>query len=266
LGIPLVAGREFNAGDSTGAPKVAVINEALAKKYFGQRDPLGLRAGFGGGKVALDMLIVGIVKNDKQDHVRSELEPFIFVPYSQRDLLYGMSFYVRTQQDPLLLADEIRDGVRSIDPNLPVYDLKTFNRVVDEDLLAERLIAAMSAGFGLLAGLLAALGIYGVLAYLVVQRTREIGIRMALGASTREVRSLIFKEVGFMVIAGCAVGLPVAYAFARLSQSLLFGVKANSFDIYLLALGVIAIVAAAACYLPVRRAIGIDPVRALRYE
>jgi hypothetical protein len=153
LGIPLVAGREFNAGDSTSAPKVAVINEALAKKYFGQRDPIGLHAGFGGGKITPDILIVGIVKNDKQDHVRSELAPFIFVPYSQRDLLYGMSFYVRTQQDPLLLAGEIRDGVRSIDPNLPVYDLKTFNRVVDEDLLAERLIAAMSAGFGMLAGL-----------------------------------------------------------------------------------------------------------------
>jgi putative ABC transport system permease protein len=266
LGVPLVAGREFNAGDSTSAPKVAVINEALAKKYFGQRDPIGLHAGFGGGKVTPDILIVGIVKNDKQDHVRSELAPFIFVPYSQRDLLYGMSFYVRTQQDPLLLASDIRDGVRSIDPNLPVYDLKTFNRVVDEDLLAERLIAAMSAGFGMLAGLLAALGIYGVLAYLVVQRTREIGIRMALGAATHEVRALIFKEVGFMVIAGCAVGLPVAYAFARLSQSLLFGVNANSFDIYLLAVAVIAIIATAACYLPVRRAVSIDPVRALRYE
>jgi len=266
LGIPLVAGREFNAGDSTGAPKVAVINEALAKKYFGQRNPIGMHAGFGGGKVALDMVIVGIVKNDKQDHVRSELAPFIFVPYSQRDLLLGMSFYVRTQQDPLLLASEIRGGVRSIDPNLPVYDLKSFNRVVDEDLLAERLIAAMSAGFGMLAGLLAALGIYGVLAYLVVQRTREIGIRMALGAAAQEVRALIVKEVGFMVIAGCAVGLPVAYVFARLSQSLLFGVQANSFDIYLLALVVITVIAAVACYLPVRRAVSIDPIIALRYE
>ena len=266
LGIALVSGREFNAGDKAGAPKVAVINEALAKKYFGQRDPIGMHAAFGGGKVTPDILIVGVVKNDKQDHVRSELAPFLFVPYAQREDLYGMSFYVRTQQDPLLLASEIRDGVRSIDPNLPVYDLKTFNRVVDEDLLAERLIAGMSAGFGILAGVLAALGIYGVLAYLVVQRTREIGIRMALGAATHEVRSLILKEVGFMVIAGCAVGLPVAYGFARLSQSLLFGVKANSFDIYLLALAVIAIVAAVACYLPVRRATRVDPIIALRYE
>jgi predicted permease len=266
LGIPLVSGREFNAGDGINAPKVAVINEALAKKYFGQRDPVGMHAGFGGGKITPDILIVGIVKNDKQDHVRSELAPFIFVPYSQRDLLYGMSFYVRTQQDPLLLANEIREGLRAIDPNLPVYDLKSFNRVVDEDLLSERLIAAMSAGFGMLAGLLAALGIYGVLAYLVVQRTREIGIRIALGAATHEVRALIYKEVGFMVIAGCAVGLPVAYAFARLSQSLLFGVQANSFAIYLLALVVIAVIAAAACYLPVRRAVSVDPVIALRYE
>ncbi len=266
LGIPLVAGREFNAGDSTGAPKVAVINEALAKKYFGQRDPIGMHAAFGGGKVTPDILIVGIVKNDKQDHVRSELVPFIFVPYSQRDLLFGMSFYVRTQQDPLLLASEIRDGVRSIDSNLPVYDVKTFNRIVDEDLLAERLIAAMSAGFGMLAGLLAALGIYGVLSYLVIQRTREIGIRIALGAATREVRALIVKEVGFMVIAGAAIGLPAAYAFARLSESLLFGVHANNAGIYLLALTVVSLIAAAACLVPVRRATRVDPIIALRYE
>ncbi len=161
-----------------------------------------------------------------------------------------MTFYVRTQQDPLLIADELRDSVRSLDPNLPVYDLKTFQRVVDEDLLAERMIAGLSASFGILAALLAALGIYGVLSYLVIQRTREIGIRMALGAATAQVRALIFKEVGFMVIAGAVVGLPIAYALARLSESLLYGVRANSFDIYALAVTVIAVIAAAACYLP----------------
>jgi ABC-type antimicrobial peptide transport system permease subunit len=124
----------------------------------------------------------------------------------------------------------------------------------------------MSAGFGLLAGLLAALGIYGVLSYLVIQRTREIGIRIALGAATREVRALIVKEVGFMVIVGAAVGLPAAYAFARLSESLLFGVHANNIGIYLLALTVITVIAAAACLVPVRRATQVDPIIALRYE
>jgi putative ABC transport system permease protein len=266
IGVALVSGREFNAGDSASQSKVAVVNETMAKRFFPKRDAVGLHFAFGGGKVAPDTLIVGVVKDNKQDRVRTEILPYIFLPYAQQKKLTGMTFYVRTQQDPLLIADELRDGVRSLDPNLPVYDLKTFQRVVDEDLVAERIIAGLSASFGILAAVLAALGIYGVLSYLVIQRTREIGIRMALGAATGEVRALIFKEVGFMVAAGAIVGLPVAYALARLSESLLFGVHANNVDIYLLALSVIAVIAAAACYVPVRRATRVDPMVALRYE
>ena len=266
LGVPLIAGREFNAGDTAKGIKVAVVSETMAKHFFPNRNPLGLHVIFGSGKVTPDIQIVGVVKDSKQDHVRSEIRPYVFLPYAQQKSLNGMTFYIRTQQDPLLIADEVRGSVRSMDPNLPVYDLKTFQRVVDEDLVAERLIAGLSASFGVLAALLAALGIYGVLSYLVIQRTREIGIRIALGAATGEVRTLIFKEVGFMVIAGAVAGLPVAYALARVSQSLLFGVKANSVDIYVLALAVIGAIAAAACYLPVRRATRVDPIVALRYE
>lgn len=267
IGVPLVAGREFNSGDTSARSKVAIVNETMAKRFFPKRDPVGSRFGFGSGNaVKPDIQIVGVVKDNKQDHVRSEMAPYIFLPYAQRDKLSGMTFYVRTQQDPLLIADELRDSVRGLDPNLPVYDLKTFQRVVDEDLLAERLIAGLSASFGVLAALLAALGIYGVLAYLVIQRTREIGIRMALGAATRQVRALIYKEMSYMVIAGALVGLPVAYALARLSESLLYGVRANNVGIYLVALTVVAVIAAAACYLPVRRATRVDPMVALRYE
>jgi ABC-type antimicrobial peptide transport system permease subunit len=156
--------------------------------------------------------------------------------------------------------------VRQQDANLPVYDLKTMTRVLDEDLFAERLIAALSASFGGLAALLAALGIYGVLAYLVVQRTREIGIRVALGAASGHVRTLVFKEVGWMVLSGVAVGLPAAYALARLSESLLFGVRAGDVFAYLSSLAVIGFVAAIACYVPSRRATRIDPMVALRCE
>jgi ABC-type antimicrobial peptide transport system permease subunit len=210
--------------------------------------------GFGSGDaVKPDILIVGVIKDNKQDHVRSDMAPYVFLPYGQREKLSGMTFYVRTQQDSLHFADELRDSVRGLDPNLPVYDLKTFQRVVDEDLLAERLIAGLSASFGVLAALLAAMGIYGVLAYLVIQRTREIGIRIALGAATGQVRTLIYKDMGYMVIAGALVGLPVAYALARLSESLLYGVRANNMGIYLV-------------YLPVRRATRVDPMVALRYE
>jgi len=235
IGVPLVAGREFNSGDTSTRGKVAIVNETLAKRFFPKRDPVGSHFAFGSGNVKPDIQIVGVVKDNKQDHVRSDMAPYAFLPYAQREKLSGMTFYVRTQQDPLLVADELRDSVRGLDPNLPVYDLKTFQRVVDEDLLAERLIAGLSASFGVLAALLAALGIYGVLAYLVIQRTREIGIRIALGAASGQVRALIFKEMGYMVAAGALVGLPVAYALARLSESLLYGVRANNVGIYVVA-------------------------------
>src|ERR1700686_3693501 len=266
IGVPLVAGREFNSGDTSARNKVAIVNESLAKRFFPKRDPMGSHLAFGSGNEKPDILIVGVVKDNKKDHVRSEMAPYIFLPYAQREKLSAMTFYVRTQQDPLLIADELRGSVRDLDPNLPVYDLKTFQQVVDEDLLAERLVAGLSASFGVLAALLAAMGIYGVLAYVVIQRPREIGIRIALGAATGQVRSLVYKEMGYMVVAGALVGLPVAYALARLSESLLYGVRANNVGIYLVALSVIAVIAAAACYLPVRRATQVDPMVALRYE
>ena len=265
--VPLLAGREFNAGDTATNTKVAIINEAMAKEFFSNRNPIGVHLAMGSGNdIKFDMEIVGVVKNWKQEHVRTADRPYFFRPYSQFGKLFGMSFYVRSQQDPLLIANAMRETVRGADANLPVYDLKTVQRVVDEDLFAERVIAGLSAAFGGLAALLAALGIYGVLAYLVVQRTREIGIRLALGAAAGHVRGLVFKEVGWMVIAGALVGLPAAYGLARLSESLLYGVHAGDATVYAASLGVICLVAFVACYIPSRRATRIDPIVALRYE
>src|SRR6266480_2646022 len=265
--VPLLAGREFNAGDTTTSTKVAVINEAMVTEFFPKRNPIGVHFALGGGKDRkFDIEIVGVVKNWKQEHVRTADRPYFFRPYSQFGKLFGMSFYLRSQQDPLLIANAMRETVRGADANLPVYDLKTVQRVLDEDLFAERVIAGLSAAFGGLAALLAALGIYGVLAYLVMQRTREIGIRVALGAGSRHVRGLVFKEVGWMVLAGALVGLPLAYGLARLSESLLYGVHAGDVPVYAASLGIICLVACAACYLPSRRATRIDPIVALRYE
>ena len=265
--IPLVSGREFNAGDTSTSAKVAIINEAMAKEFFAKRNPIGVHFAVGGGNdVKPKIEIVGVVKNAKEGHVRDGERPFFFQPYSQFGKLFGMSFYVRSQQEPLQIANALRETVRGADANLPVYDLKTVQRVVDEDLFAERVVAGLSAAFGGLAALLAALGIYGVLAYLVVQRTREIGIRVALGAAAGHVRGLVFKEVGWMVLAGAVVGLPAAYGLARLGESLLYGVHARDVAAYAASLGVVCLVAFAACYIPSRRATRIDPNVALRYE
>jgi putative ABC transport system permease protein len=268
LGVPLISGREFNEGDGATSPKVAVASESMVKRFFPGRNPVGMHFAFGGGaKVKPDIEIVGVVKDVKQDHVHSiTLNPYVYVPYAQRPRLSRMTFYVSSVRDPLQLAPELQLQVRDVDPNLPVYDVKTMQRVLEEDLFPARIVAVLSAGFASLAALLAALGIYGVLAYLVVQRTREIGIRMALGAEPGNVRWLVVKEVGSMVIAGVLVGLPLAYGMARLSQSLLFGVDAGNPAAYVLGLVLVALVALAACYLPARRATRIDPLVALRYQ
>jgi predicted permease len=267
LGIPLLSGREFGESDGAKSPKVAVVSEALVKKYFAERSPLGLHLAFGAGNdVKPDIEIVGVVKDVKQDHVRSGDLPYIYLPYAQMPKIREMTFYAYTRQDPSLAVSGLRSVVQELDPNLPIFNVKSMERVVDEDLFGERIVAALSAGFGGLAALLAALGIYGVLAYLVVQRTREIGIRMALGAAADHVRFLIVREVGTMALLGIAVGLPLAYGLARLSESLLFGVHAGDPAVYAAGVTLIVIIALAACYIPARRATRVDPLTALRYE
>ncbi|MBV9887695.1 MAG: ABC transporter permease [Acidobacteria bacterium] len=266
--VPLVSGRDLTEADNATAPKVAVISETVAKRFFPGRNPIGMKFCFGGGdKVKPDITIVGIVRDMNQDHVKSVTpNPYVYVPYSQRDSLYAMSFYVNTERDPLQLASAMQSVVRDTDPNLPVYNLKTMDRIVEEDLFSARMVAVLSGAFAGLAAMLAALGIYGVLAFLVVQRTREIGIRMAIGAEAGDIRKLIVKEVGSMLIVGVVVGLPLAYVLARLSESLLFGVKASNPSVYAVGLVLIAIVAVVACYVPARRATRVDPLVALRYE
>jgi putative ABC transport system permease protein len=266
LGIPLLSGREFTEGDGATSPKVAIASEAMVKRFFPGRNPLGAHFAFGGGKVKPDIEIVGVAKDVKQDHVSSAIQPYVYIPYAQRPKLTGMTFYVRSTQDPLLLGSTLQGAVRELDANLPVYDVKTMERVVEEDLFSARMVAVLSASFAGLAALLAALGIYGVLAYVVVQRTREIGIRMALGAAAGQVRLLIVREVGSMVLIGVGVGLPLAYGLARLSESLLYGVHAGDPAVYLLGLGLIGLIALVACFLPARRATRVDPLVALRYQ
>jgi putative ABC transport system permease protein len=266
LGIPLLSGRVFNEADTATSPKVAIVSESFAKRYLPKRNPIGVHFIFGGGNVVPNIEIAGVVGDTKQMDVKQANLSFVYVPYSQEEKLGEMAFYVHSRQDPLLLSSSVQEAVHQLNPDLPVFDVKTFEQVVGESLFSETVVAALSAGLGIVAALLAALGIYGVLSYMVLHRTREIGIRMALGARSADVRGLVMREVGIMFAIGTCVGLPVAYALARLSESLLYGVKAGSVVIYVVSLLFVAVVAVTACYLPVRRATRVDPLVALRYE
>jgi predicted permease len=266
LGIPLVAGREFTASDGPQAPKVAIVNESMVKRFFPGREALGSRFAFGGAKNKPDILIVGVVKDAKNSGVRESNTPYVYFPYEQDDKLGRLTFYARTAQDPAALGPALRKAVQNLDLNLPVFDLQTLEFTIDQNLFAERLVAVLSLGFGALAALLAALGIYGVLAYTVVSRTREIGIRMAVGAQADEVRRLVYAEVAPMLVTGIVIGLPLAFALARLTESLLYGVHARDFGVYLSAFFLVTVTAMLASYFPARRATKVDPMVALRHE
>jgi putative ABC transport system permease protein len=267
MGIPLVNGREFSESDSGTAPKVAVINEAMARRFFAGRNPIGLHFGFGGGKdVKLDTEIVGIVKDSKNTDVKKQTSPFVFLPYTQSEHAGNATFYVRTTQDPVALTIAVRDLMHGIDSSLPVYGVKTLRAQLDEIMFTDRLVTVFSLCLGLLASLLAAVGLYGVMAYVVARRTREIGIRMALGATQRNVAWMILREIIGMLAMGLCIGLIAAFGIGRLVESLLFGVKASDPIVFAIAAGLLAAVALLAGWLPSRKAATVDPMVALRYE
>ncbi len=263
FGIPLRAGREFDERDTQGAPKTVVVNEAFVKKYFNSQNPLGRHVSFGGK--ALDREIAGVAANVRSD-VRREVEPQIYFPYTQRDLPARMAFYVRVTGDGERAAWVIRKTVREADAGLPTPEIKSLDLRIRESLYTNRMVAALSAVFGGLATLLAAIGIYGVIAFAVARRTREIGLRMALGALPSSALWMVLADASRMVAPGIIIGIAGAFGLGRYIESQLFGIKSASFEVYAGAAGVLAAVAALAAYWPARRASRIDPITALRYE
>jgi len=262
FGIPLLSGRDFNWQDSMGEPKVIIINDSFARYFFGDENPLGKRVSVGPIK---DMEIVGVVGNAKLSSLKETMSRTLY--YSAFTALLGkQKFCVRARGDAGALIAAIRNEVRQLDPNLPVYDIKTFADQIDESISRERMIALLSSFFGLFALLLAGLGLYGVMAYAVSRRTREIGIRMALGAQPGNVLWLVLRETLLLVAIGIAIGLPVALAATRLTKGLLFGLTANDPLTITLAPLVMIAIAAMAGYLPARRAAQVDPMVALRQE
>jgi len=265
--VPLLLGREFTAADAAGAPQVAVINETFAKKYFAGRNPVGMRFGWGAGnQVATDILIVGVAQDFKHASAREEPHAYAYQPYAQSKSPGSLTFYVRARGAPAALATAVRQEVRRHDANLPVFNLKPVETQLSEQLFAERLMTGLSVSFGGLAALLAALGLYGVMAYTVARRTREIGIRMALGASHGDVQWLVLREVVVLAGIGLVIGVPAALALGRYVETLLYNVRPNDPLMVAAAALLLAGVAAFAGYVPARTAARIEPVIALRYE
>jgi predicted permease len=268
LGITLVSGRDFTDADVKGAPKVAVVNETFARYFFKDGDPIGRRFGFGRIKdgMGLDITIVGLVRDGKIASLKEEAKRYVYFPYGQQTSLGQMTYYVRAGAATDVLASRLRKIVSSVDASLPVTNLKTMEAQIGESLLVERLVAALSAAFGLLATLLAGLGLYGVMSYAVTLRTREIGIRMALGAEGSQVLRLVLHEVSLLTAVGVAVGLPGGYGLGRIIESQLFGLTARDPFTFAVATATLLTAALLAGYIPAARAARVDPMVALRYE
>jgi predicted lysophospholipase L1 biosynthesis ABC-type transport system permease subunit len=240
------------------------VNEAFAKKFGLGNDVVGKRMSES-DTGALDMEIVGLVQNAKYSEVKDTTPPQYFVPHRQY-VLGRMNFYVRSATDPLQMLRAIPPAIKRLDPNLPVEELKTLPQQVRENTFLDRMISILTACFALVATLLAAIGLYGVLAYMVAQRTREIGVRMALGASGSRVRAMVLRQVGVMTLIGGIIGIGAALALGKGASSLLFEIKGHDPVVMISSALVLALVALSAGYLPALRASKVDPMQALRYE
>ena len=265
LGVPVLSGREFTPSDRLGSPKVAIVNEAFAKKFKLGRDAVGKHMALSGAKIN-DMEIVGLVKDAKYNNVKDEMPAVYFTPWAQDSTTGFLHFYVRTAMDPRQIMRQIPAVIAQLDPNLPVEDLKTLPRQVQDNVYLDRMISTLSASFAVLATLLAAIGLYGVLAYTVAQRTREIGVRMALGADAGRVRTMVLRQVGRMTLIGGLIGVVAALALEKTARSLLYGLEGHDPLVVTGSAVVLALVALGAGYLPARRASKIHPMQALRYE
>ena len=262
LGVSLLAGRDIQASDQYAATPVAVVNQAFADKFGLGREAVGKFM----GNDSLTIQIVGLVPNIKYNEVKGEPQPVFYLPWMQRGVLGQMSFYARTSLPSEQLVAGIRPLMKRLDPTIPVQDLKTLPQQFLDNIFLDRMISILSAAFALLATLLAAVGLYGVLAYSVSQRTREIGVRMALGADARRVQAMVLRQVGVMIAIGAAIGVLGAFGLGRAAQSLLYGL--NGFDpaVFALAVALLAAVAFGAGLVPAIRASRTQPMGALRYD
>lgn len=264
-GIGIVAGRGFDARDTSTTRKVAVVNESLAKKYFANTNPIGKT--FEEGRDHPDTIeIVGVCADAKYYRVRKDVEPTYYKPYWQSDGLHEATFAIRTSLAGAAILPALRDAVRQVDATLPMLDVRTQDEQIAANLRQERIFATLTSGFGALALVLACVGIYGVMAYSVARRTSEIGIRLALGARPRQVLTMVLREASWLGGIGVVAGLAAALLLARVVKSMLYGIAPNDPLTLVGSVAVMLGVAMLASWVPARRAAGVQPIVALRHE
>jgi predicted permease len=266
VGIPLLAGRDFTEADSLDRPLVAIVNEAFAKRFDLGANPVGKRLGFD-AREPLNVEIVGLVRDAAYSDVKKEFPAQVITPRRQaRDSGFGATFYARTERPPETLLTAIPRVVARVDSNVPVIDARTFDSQLVRNVRTDWLLVTLSGTLAIVATLLAALGLYGVLSYMVVQRTRELGLRLALGAEPAEVRQMIMKQAGWMTGIGVPIGLVAAMLLGNIAASQLFGLEPTDPLALVAAAAVIAVAVLGASYWPARKASRVDPVVALRTE
>jgi putative ABC transport system permease protein len=266
LKIPLLSGRNLDERDGPATQKVALVNQAFAQRFFPNGDVLGKRVGFACEESeGLCRTIVGVVGNIRQESLTDEVGAELFLPDAQMPL-NSVTLFVRTTTDPLASVASVRSQVLAIDNNQPIYDVKTLGQRVSEATAVSRSLTLLFGAFALLALVLGSVGIYGIVSYAVTQRTQEIGIRMALGAQTRDVLQLILKHGVVLVFTGVVIGIAGAFALTRFLSSLLFGVTPTDAFTFVVVSVLFFVVATVASFIPARRATRVDPLKALRYE
>ena len=265
FGVNLIAGREFTPSDQQGAQRVAIVNEEFAKKFKLGNDVVGKFMG-DGDTDSLNLQIVGLVRNVKYSQVKDSVPPVFYRPWRQDAGAGSLFFYVKSSLPPEQMLGTLRATMKRIDPSLPIEELKTMNQQVRENVFLDRMISILSSAFALLATLLAGVGLYGVLSYSVTQRTREIGVRMALGADGPRVRKLVMRQVGVMLLIGGAIGIAASLGLGRAARSMLFQLEGHDPAAMTIAVVLLACVALAAGFIPARRAALVDPMNALRYD
>jgi predicted permease len=264
MGIPVLAGRDFDDRDVRSKASVMIVNETFARHYFGNENPVGRHVGLAPG--VFDVEIVGVVKDGKYAGLREQPVRMMYVPHREHIGISQMTVLVRTARDPLAFASTLRQKASEIDRHAIVHNIATAQDQIDRSLLRERLVATISGLFGILALLLATIGLYGVLSYGIARRTREFGIRIAIGAEGTSILRMVLREAGWLLGSGILAGLIAAWWLGRIVRSLLYGVQPGDLASLGIAIGVLAAAGTLAAWIPARRASRIDPIQALRYE